>query len=179
MHFLPISFVDSIEPNESFANGCIVYEDENEQFRLAVPVSDFVCAIYAWNNYNEDESHRKLIVEKCKNNAKILFRENLRLIADNIPRTCVNEVNVIYHQYIGNKEFSAYECSNLKPMLDNIIGLYKHNTENYWFVTIYDNAYCVTNEKAAKRIYEIISNDCEYIIKARWHLKSECLHPLL
>lgn len=167
LNFKAISFIDSLDKIESFNNGSIIYEDENEQFRLAVPVSDTVCAIYAWDNYDINNQERISIVEQCIQRAKILYQENIRLLVDNFPRTCVNEVYVIYYQYKGNKTFSKSYCLLVKQ--NGAVELYKHVTDNYWYIKIYDNEYCITNEKAARRIYEIISNDCECIIKARWY----------
>lgn len=167
LRFLHPSLIDQHEAIETFSENSIVYCEEDSYF-LIVPVTDDICALYRWNNYEKSDKCQHLsIVQQQKENASLLYREYVRLLVDSIPRSCVESVYVIYHQYKVDVDFKESNCCEFND--NELVKLYYDSVNMCWFVKIYDKAYAISNKNAALRIQEIIYNDCKAIIERRWH----------
>ena len=166
LRFLHISLKDQYDTIETFGENSIVYGEEGSFF-LIVPVSQNVCAMYKWENYqNIPQQERLQIVQKQTEKAGMLYREYIRLLVDTFPRTIVNEVNTLYHRYGTNVTFVESNCGELDN--NELVKLYYDSINKCWFVRIYSKVYGFSNEKVARRVQEIIYNDSVNIIERRW-----------
>ncbi len=167
LRFLHISLIDQYDAIETFGENSIVYNEDDSYF-LIVPVSNDVCALYLWENYLDfPQTEHLQIVQKQIEKASVLFRENIRLLVDTFPRTCVNEVNTLHHLYGINVTFIESNCGELGNY--ELVKLYYDSANKCWFVKVYNKVYAFSNEKAARRVQEIIYYDSVDIIERRWH----------
>lgn len=173
IHYISPSIVDSFDSLFE-TDEYVVYLNDTQHY-LAVKINNDVYAVFLWDNFELLHENDMLSTAKLQMaEAKLIYQDTLQVVFDKFPKTIKNEVFMLVHTYHSNRPYDRYDSQEvidkqINPHGYNIVKLYSNsNNDNWWVFLCEKLLFSLNNEKAAKRIYQLILSDSLSLIQERW-----------
>ena len=155
---------DIIKKTEDYA----LYRN-NETIYLAIdlPHSDN-CALYRWDNYNNvgKDNVRAIVMDKVKEVVTI-YQNSIGLMTSICPNTIHKECEDILECNKSELEYQNNEYTEIL-LSPTLISLEQDFRQGVWFVQIGNKRYSLSNENAARSLYQLIQKDIDNFLRMRW-----------
>lgn len=190
MRFLSITQEHSLAEYErlynAFNDGAFAFQQEKGLVCLAIPINnknnDNVTginasgigivdyAIFQWDEYESlnDILRQKIVLEYTRM-IRQLYIYSIGTFVNKYSEQNLRTVTSAYKNSIGYYIFNLnYVYEDIQRNL-GFIKLYHDLGNKYHFIEINNQHYCVTNEKSANDIFDIISKECKSFLQSRWN----------
>ena len=149
-----------------------VFRDCDEHIKLAIKVTTINgiedCALFLWDEFVVDNEKNQQIIQDKSEETIRFFQESVGLYNTNHPTYIYNNVQTIVRTN-GTKENYQENLDTVVIDTNNVISLEHDYRRKVGLVNIKEIvSYSFNNDKSAKRVFQLITQDVINYIRFRW-----------